>query len=99
MLQYIDCAAIRRVRSASLRPRSARPQDEQPPVLCQSKVEMAGPQQSRNVRLGSSSWALSLGQRFAAEGGSIVMRLLPRFLLRLESIEERAHFAEAIGHG
>ena len=66
---------------------------------CQSKVEMAGPQQSRNVRLGSSSWALSLGQRFAAEGGSIVVRLLPRFLLRLESLEERAHFAEAIRHG
>jgi hypothetical protein len=46
-----------------------------------------------------SSWALCLGQRFAAEGGSIVVRLLPRFLLRLESLEERAHLAEAIGHG
>src|SRR5260370_23098161 len=30
---------------------------------------MAGLQQSRNVRLGSASWALSLGQRLAAEGG------------------------------
>jgi len=55
---------------------------------------------SRNVRLlvGSSS-ALSLCQRFAAEGGSIVVRFLPRFLLRLESLEERSHFAETIRDG
>jgi hypothetical protein len=45
-------------------------------------------------RLVGSSWALSLWQRLAAEGGSIVVRLLPRFLLRLESLEERAHLGE-----
>jgi len=48
--------------------------------------------------VGSSS-ALSLCQRFAAEGGSIVVRFLPRFLLRLESLEERSHFAETIRDG
>ncbi len=46
-----------------------------------------------------SSWALSLGQRLAMEGGSIVVRLPPRFLLRLESPEERGHLAEAICDG
>src|SRR5712671_3505915 len=45
------------------------------------------------------SWALSLSQRLAAEGSSIVVRLLPRFLLRLESLEERSDFAEAIRGG
>src|SRR4051812_37007510 len=35
-------------------------------------------------------------QRLAAEGSSIVVRLLPHFLLRLESLEERSDFAEAI---
>src|SRR6267143_3220608 len=46
-----------------------------------------------------SSWALSLCQRLAAEGVSIVVRLGSRFLLRLESLEERSHFAEAIRGG
>src|SRR5438067_12914263 len=34
-----------------------------------------------------------------AAGGSLVVRLSSRFLLRLESIEERSHFAEAIRGG
>src|SRR5712691_10497721 len=46
-----------------------------------------------------SSWALSLGQRLAAEGGSIVVRLGSRFLLRLEALEERGHLAEALRAG
>src|SRR6266446_3747489 len=46
-----------------------------------------------------SSWALSLCQRLAAEGVSIVVRLGSRFLLRLESLEERSDFAEAIRGG
>ena len=47
---------------------------------CQTQVEMSAFGPSRNVRLlvGSSS-ALSLCQRFAAEGGSIVVRFLPAF--------------------
>src|SRR5712692_8107717 len=43
-----------------------------------------------------SSWALSLGQRLATEGGSVVVRLGSRFPLRLEALEERGHFAEAL---
>src|SRR5712664_273999 len=82
--------------AGSSRPSQRRPQDEQDPKT-NNRPFLS--KQSRNVRLGSSSWALSLGQRFAAEGVSIVVRLPPRFLLRLESLEERAHFAEAIGHG
>ena len=39
-----------------------------------------------------SSWALSLYQRLAAEGDSLVLRLSSRLLLRLESLEERSHF-------
>jgi hypothetical protein len=37
------------------------------------------------------------GQSLAAESGPVVVHLAPCFLLRLESLEERAHLAEAIG--
>src|SRR6267142_5905608 len=44
-----------------------------------------------------SSWAPSLGQRLAAAGVSIVVRLGSRFLLCLESREERGHLAPHCG--
>jgi len=60
---------------------------------------MAGLQQSRNVRLLADQLGAILSQRLAAEGSSIVRAPSSRFLLRLESLEERSDFAEAIAAG